>query len=261
MTKFTPRALLAAGFLSLAGLIAGGSALAADVADGDFKALVETDAAHMLKNLKDGAPDKKGIIQSKAAAMMIAMYAQQRITGKDGAKDAQMATLRDQALKVAGAVAKKDYKTAFAEAGKVKVDIAADKSASTKAVALEKLHKFELMELMNPLKKPASGGQNTENDIKEMSEKLKDVKAVPAIALKVIGLADYTEKMSEDFATKGAGKKSVENWKKFTKQMKDAAEETYTVSTQPKADIKKVQAAMGRINASCTECHNVFKGS
>ena len=57
----------------------------------------------------------------------------------------------------------------------------------------------------------------------------------------------------------GAGKKSEANWKKYTKMMMDAAVETYDMSKQPKVDLKKLQTSIGKINISCTECHNVFK--
>ena len=229
---------------------------AVEIKEDHFKALLDQDSGHIQKSLKDGTPDKKGIIQSKATALMIAQAAQDRIVGKDGAADAQMATLRDNAVKVAEAVAAKKYKDAAETAKLLNLKTPADKSAKTDPIEIHKKAKFDMIDLMSPLKKTASGGLNVENDIKDGSEKLKDVSKVPVLAARIIVLAELTEKMPTDT---GSGKKSEANWKRYAKQMKDAATETYEISTVAKPDVKKVQAALGKINASCTECHSVFK--
>ncbi len=255
MNSRSPR-LKALGAALLASLVAVTASQAIEVKEDHFKALLEQDTNHLTKSLKDGTPDKKGIIQSKATALMIAQAAQDRITGSDKSADAQMATLRDNAVKVAEAVAAKKYKDAAEIAKLLSLKTPADKSAKTDAIEVHKKAKFDMIDLMSPLKKTTSGGLNVENDIKDGSEKLKDVSKVPVLAARIIVLAELTEKMPTDT---GAGKKSEANWKKYAKMMKDAATETYEVSTVAKPDVKKVQAALGKINASCTECHNVFK--
>lgn len=126
---------------------------AASVTADDFKAILDHDSAHLLKQLKDGSPDKKGIIQSKATAMLIAMYAQKQMDGKDKTRDQQLATLRDNAVKVAEAVSSKKYKDAVEAAKLLSLKTAANPSAKTEAIDLSKLAKFEMFELMSPLKK------------------------------------------------------------------------------------------------------------
>jgi hypothetical protein len=244
------------GLLTLTSLILITTVQAAEIKDDDFKSYLEQDVAHLSKNLKDGAPTKNGIKQAKAAAMMIAMSAQLQITGQDKAKDAKMATLRDNAVKVAEAVLSKKYAEAVEISKLLTTSTPASPTAKTEPVELEKKAKFDMDELMKILHKTSVGGLNIEIELKEASEKLKDVSKIPVMAARLIAIAEYTEKMPSET---GAGKKSLENWKKLSVTMKDAAKETYEASKTTKPDLKKIQTSLGKLNASCTECHNVFK--
>ena len=83
-------------------------------------ALIDGDIAFLQKGLNKPngrAPDAAAVPTLKATAMMIALYAQNNFSGPNS--DA-MAALRAQALKVAEALAKKDYKAAAREADKLK---------------------------------------------------------------------------------------------------------------------------------------------
>ncbi len=73
-------------------------------------------------------------------------------------------------------------------------------------------------------------------------------------------MADVTRAVAEVALIRvpapAAGKKP-EDWKKFSEQMKAGAQELK--DTLKDADPKKLKAAAGKLNASCNDCHAIFR--
>ena len=104
-TQWFRRLAGVAGLFAMAWLAAGPSVTAADVdTSGTSPNVIEADIAYLQKALEK-TPEKRAVPTLRAAAMNLALA---------GSGD-----LRDQALKVADAVAKKDYAGAKAAAAKL----------------------------------------------------------------------------------------------------------------------------------------------
>ena len=123
--------------------------------------------------------------------------------------------------------------------------------------------KYDLEDVMSPFRVAKSGGLNMEKDIKDDMAYAKDKnkgKQLAAADAEVLGarcvaLAEYTLKMPNDKAKTSPA--MTKSWEKITKDMavagKAVAEEA------GKGDAKKLSAALKRLDASCTNCHNQFR--
>ena len=216
--------------------------------EGSANQLIESDIAFLKKGLSK-EPEKRAVPTLKAAAMMIALNAQNNLEGKDGDK---MAAIRAQALTVAAAIAKKDY--AGAKAAVDGFDTA--KGGDKKPLKLSELHKFDLAELMSQFRAGKVGGRNIEADLKDQGKKVTDAKLVAELGARVANIAQFTAEFPAEKAV-GAKKKA---WDDLSKEMKKLGEDVAAEAAKgAKADTaglaKKVQA----INANCTACHNEFR--
>jgi hypothetical protein len=238
--------------------------VAADpVPDSEFKGLVEQDAKNILSFIEriDKAKDKK-VLDKRANvlvvsdAMMIAMYAQSQITGKNADADAKYATLRDAAIKVAKEVKKKDRK--LAEVAKLAKNLSADmqaaKGVSAKPIKLSEAVEFDIDDLMFQYKTTVIGGIGVEKSVKDNAKKLtlKNDEAA-LLALRVMAVCDYSETVKPEFnATK-----TEKMWDGFNKDTREAAKVLYGASKGKEP--KKIQSAFDKLDGACTACHNVFK--
>ncbi|CAN5383631.1 hypothetical protein BH11PLA2_BH11PLA2_07920 [soil metagenome] len=240
---------LALGTLTLAT----GSYAAAPLPETTYAKVIDADTAH-LNSLVELAKTKKGIPgRIKATAMLLAVYSQDNLTGKDADK---MAAVRAQALKVAEAVAKKDTAaTASAVAGLK--GIAADAKADKKPAKLAAMHKLDLRELMDLFGASAGGGMNIEKDIRSMKKDgVKDVALAELVGARTAALADLTLELPPAFG----GKKKKDDWDRWTKDMKAISVDiTAEAAKGAKADMAKLKKLMGGLDGSCTNCHNVFR--
>jgi hypothetical protein len=232
---------------------------AADVPDDVLPILIDQDAKQVVKSLNDGKPDKKVIIQIKSSAMMIAAYAQSKITGSNPTEDAKYATLRKNALKVVEAAAAKKFKDAVEPSKLLSLNSPADPKADTKPLKLYEMHKFDINDLMAQYKKSAVGGQNVEADIKDFSKKggAKPDQA-RQMAFRILTTAEMVDNMEPDGGFAG-GKKTKEAWLGFNKKMKQTAEELAETAKAAKGDPKKLQMAFTKTDGACVACHDVFK--
>ena len=139
----------------------------------------------------------------------------------------------------------KDYDAAVAGVAAIKKAIkSCDGDPSTlkweKAASLKEL--MEVVPLINTKLKRYTRG-------KRLTSKADDTKGytavIAAIAQSSTFNADETEKPTETAA-----------WEKFCVQMRDAA--TKTNKAIDAADADKVEAAMGELQQSCDDCHEVF---
>ncbi|MFO0807101.1 MAG: hypothetical protein U0746_00595 [Gemmataceae bacterium] len=228
--------------------------------DNEFSTLVTADAKTIGDTLAKGKPDKKGVAKARAAALMVAAYAQGAMA-KDGAKAPELSALRDNAVAVAQAI--KDDK--FDEAKKIAADIKVagkgGSSAKPDAVAVEK--QFDLKELMSQFKPDAAGGISLERNLTKFWNKRgtapfkeAELKEVLPLLLRTAVIAQVTEAMAP---TADEGKKTREAWVKWSKEMGELAEEAAKQARQAKPDDKVLKSALKKLEGNCAACHAVFR--
>jgi hypothetical protein len=246
----TALAVLAAGFTTLTALAAGDDdAYKPALPVEDYAKLTESD----IKSLKDvlgSKLDKKGIKKAKAAAMMVALYAQAQVAKGDVEKGA----LRDAAVAVYDAVAagKAD------EAKKLADGLATVKGKGKEGlIPLHKHMGFELADLMSQFGRSTTGGLDLEKNLVGYAKKTPtakpDLEKVAAELAKIAAIGQYTQLMPPTFS---GGMKTKANWDKWSIEMTQGAAEATAVAKGGKGDLKK---ALGRTEKSCSDCHNVFR--
>ena len=248
---------LAAGLWFLTAATAAPPALAKD----STKKATEADIALLQKQLDTVAADprpnkmKSGLIRTtRALVLMLGGYAD--LSGD--------AALRAQVAKVGGAIDKSsdpkgdgDWKPAI-EAAK-----GLSKPPAGGAAPKGDLVKFDLEDVMSPFRLAKSGGMNVEKDIREFRADFKANKAVPAKDLELIGvrsavLSDHTTKLPNAKAT--ANDQLTKKWEKYSKDMGAAGKELADEAGKgDKSDAKKLSAALNKLDATCSNCHNDFR--
>ncbi len=221
--------------------------------------VIEADLAHLTK-LVDLAKTKKVGGRVKSASVLLALYAQDQLGGKDAAK---MTALRDAALKIAGkaktsaAVTKDQAGFAADVAALAKVSGgAAGKPIDPKKILEET--KLELHEVMDLFGSAVGGGMNLEKDIQKIKkEGTTDMAAAQLIGARTALLADLTLWLPNEKAGSGAAKKQ---WDDYSAEMKKFSLDLAAEAAKgDKADKAKIKTAAGKLDASCTNCHNKFR--
>lgn len=224
-------------------LFAGAYALAADVPPASATKAAAADIAALKKKLTGLAADPKkgagpgGHRTAKALALMLTVY------GDDAAKG--------QAGEIVGSLAKKDYKAAAAAGEKL------GEKGGGAAPALD--GKYDLEDVMSPFRLAKSGGLNIEKDIQD-GAKGKGPAAADAEVLGVrsMALAELTAKLPNAAATTTPAK--TKDWEKLSADMGKAGKELADEAAKGAgANATKITAAMKKLNASCTNCHNNYR--
>jgi hypothetical protein len=211
--------------------------------------LIESDIAFLQKQLDKSTPEKRVVPTIKATAMLIAVYAQENIKG---AKAEQMAGLRAGAIKVADAVAKKDFATAKSIAAGLKDA----KGGDNKPVDLSKQAKLTIEEVMSTFRKGTVGGRNIEADLKAQAKSLTDVGLAGEIGGRSAAIAILSEKLPPAAATGAKAKK----WTDWIAEMKDLGTQIATEGDKGgKADKKALSALLGKLEKNCVDCHTMFR--
>lgn len=208
------------------------------------------DIAFLQKGLSAGMPPKNAVDPLKAVAMLIAYNAQ---AGMKGDKADHMAGVRDQALKVAEAMAKKDYPAAKAAAE----GLADAKGGNPKPLDLPTLHKFDLAEVMSAFKLTRAGGLNLEKDIQNMSKRGADAEAAGVIGARVAAIGVYSKALPPAGVVGDAKKKQWDEWNDEMATLGQALAAEAAKGTQ--ADKAVMQKKLSAIDLNCTACHNVFR--
>jgi len=265
--------LLAAFWLAGVGSHLGAEEARADLPDGVTGKMIETDVAFLEKALEK-KPKAAEIATIKATALVIALNAQNSMSGGDATK---MAAIRAGALKLAkaantdsGKFADADYmatKAAFAElkagaAGDAdKAPIPVGKMIETSGVDLDWL-------MRGAYKPPAKVGsmdtdkmgRQIEKNIKDMAAKKKplDVALATDAANRSIVVGEFTLAMPHEDAKKNPAK--MKQWEDFTKEMVKVGKEVSVEGSKgAKADKAELQKKLSKLDGTCVACHEVFK--
>ena len=243
MRKFRPSAgalALATGLWLLSAATAAPPALSKDA----YKKAITADIAFIQDALKGGSPDKRAVSTIKAVAMYLAVYGE--ATGDAG--------LTAEALKVADAVAKKDFKAADAAAK----GLTNPKAGPKPKGELHTLAKFDLAEVMSPYRVSKVGGLNMEADIRAaIKAGTIDAKSAELIGIRSAVIADFTFHYPTDKAT--TNKALQVKWEKWSKEMGDVGKNLAEEAGKAKADQKSLNTILKRLDANCTNCHNEFR--
>ncbi len=182
------------------------------------------------------------------AAMMLAVYA-------DAIGDA---ALKGDALKLAEALIKKDFKAASDMSKK----LTAKPGNGSAGGEMPKLAKYELTEMMSPFRGKSVGGMNIDRDIKDMIKKENPTKINP-VAVEILAVRSA---VSSEYATHAPNDKAAvkaENKAKWEKWSKDSIEVSKQLAAEASkgkgADEKKLKTLLSNLNARCTDCHNAFR--
>ena len=218
-------------------------------ADADLKFL-QTRLGELAKKQADGGKLLDGQVKpALGVALLLTVYG-------DALGDA---ALKADAVKVAEAIFKKDFKGADEMAKKLAV-----KPGAGKPGALPKPFKDEvrLAAVMSPFRGGAVGGLNIDRDIKDMTKGTNPTKIDPAAVevlaarsavINAYGLHYPNEKAS----VKDANKKL---WEKWSTDSTDLSKQLVAEAAKGKgADEKKLKTMLTTLNARCTDCHNRFR--
>ncbi len=169
------------------------------------------------------------------------------------------ATLKADAIKVAEAIAKKNYKGADALAQKLAVKPGTPAKPGDPA----KPFKDELMlvAVMSPFRGTSVGGLNIDKDIKDMTKATNptriDPAAVEILAVRSAVLNAYGLHAPNDKAVANAANKA--QWVKWSAESVELSKQIAAEAGSRTADAKKLKDLLGKLNARCSDCHNKFR--
>jgi hypothetical protein len=239
---------LAAGLCLLSHAAA---APAPDLPKDAYQKAAEADIAQLQKHIATCVDSEKEAKRygptAKSLAMVLAMYG-------EALGDA---ALKDQALAVAGDLAKKDFKAAAASAKKLAVKPG---SAPLADSGLYKMHKYNLDETMSPFRVGTVGGLNIEKDIRGVRDgkgKL-EPSQLEVLAARTAVLLDYATNFPNDKAK--TNKANTDEWNKLSKDSVELCKKIADEAAKGKsANDKELVKLVKGLDAKCVLCHNKFR--
>jgi hypothetical protein len=193
-------------------------------------------------------------------------------------KDRKLATLRDAALDL-NAAAKKADVAAVVKAANALPPENANPMAKLGAVPLRGVL-ADREDMMTPMNRKAKGGDGLDPDLQSnlrlkgalngIEEKIiqlakkklnaaqmkKEAEELSLMAYKVAVIGQFAEDFTPNVKN-GGGKKTPENWAKWSREMRTLALELAKVAK--KGDAAKVFKAADKLNTNCHDCHGAFK--
>jgi len=190
----------------------------------------------------------------KAAAMMIAEYAQTAAAKDNGLK---YYALRDQALKLVKAAGEGKADEAKKLAAELSVNMKVDPGTKATPVELHKVVKLEA--IMKQFAKDRFGGFNMEEAIENLVESKgpSDEKEAAKIAF-LANKASMIARLARAYPQENQGKKTQKAWEEFSTAMHDAALEL-AKGTQDRKRWGELPKLADKLSMTCTQCHDVFR--
>lgn len=232
---------------------------AAEPSDDAIKAIAEQDIKNIQELVAKGTFTKAEVKALRSNTLMLAVNAQS-LLGKKADQDAKLATMRDQAMKIALVLdsgKKSEIKKLEDSAKALKWLPDTDASAKVAKIDIAKVGSFAIEELMYQYRDTKYGGLNIEADIKALAKAKKlsadDLKKIATFADRTAIITHLSDTITPSLPSNA--KKA--DWAKFNAQMKDATKELQDAARG--TDGTKIIGALGKVDTSCTNCHNVFK--
>jgi Cytochrome C' len=216
-----------------------------------------TDEGKALREAVGKASDKKMASKARSIAFIIAVYAQGAAL-RGGSAAADMAALRDTALKLAKAVADGKLDDAKTLAATIQPGFKAQGAATPGPASVHQ--DFEIDTLMLVFKPAGSGGLEWNKKLDTLINKRgaytpAEYKQAIALMYRIAALAQPTEA----FAPAPMGKKTPEEWIKLSREMGVEAVAAAELAKKPAPDAAMVKAAIKRVEATCASCHDKFR--
>jgi hypothetical protein len=227
------------------------------LAQADFARLVAHEARSIQDALSKGTLDKKSVRKVRAAAFMVAVYAQASM-GTPGTDSKALATLRDHALKLSRTVEDGNFKEAAALAMALTPTPKADAGAKTDLVPLDKQLEFE--NVMRMFSSERVGGYGLEKFLEEMTEHKDAFTAEHHEKLTVLGfkmaMIAHAANAYADEKNEG-GKKTKQNWLTLSEQFRVASLGLGEAAKSKSAPA--IRSALEKVNGTCIKCHDIFR--
>lgn len=188
-------------------------------------------------------PERRQIPRIHGVAMILAQQAQ---TAGNGA-------LRDQAVKVAEAVAKSDFAAAKTAAD----GLPTAKGEAGKPVDLSKTAEVDLSIIMSVFSLDRVGGLNIEKDINTAMKDPSDKATLIRVAQNCAAIGEFTVHLPVKEAAEGDNKKA---WDEFTKNMISISHEIAAEAAKgDKADDEMLKKKLLDLDDTCYNCHDKFR--
>jgi len=240
-------------------LLLGSAAKSAGGVDGkpllpaaELTTLVKHDAKAIEDILSKGEPDKKSKRKVKAAAFMIAAYAQFNATKENAS---QMAGIREAALSLLKEFEAGNFKEALALA-KAIPGIKNGPKAGIKPLDLNKA--IEFADVMHQYSSERVGGYGIEKILGDFAEeKLTPAKLeqLGTLAYKLAAIGQVSMEFKDD--KEEGGMKTVKNWVAQAEQFRKLTLELATAARAK--NVAGAQAALEKVSSSCVKCHDIFR--
>jgi hypothetical protein len=235
----------------------GGADLYKPVMPNDVFTQLVNEEGKALRDAVAKAADKKMAGKARSIALMIAVYAQDEAS-RAGPNALEITGLRDTALKVAKAVGDGKLDDAKKLAAEVKPTGTANPAAKYDAIPVHA--DFEVDTLMQVFKPERGGGLEWEKKLLMLRDKRSaytaaDYQTLVPLMYRIAAIAQPTEA----FAPEPMGKKTPEDWIKFSKEMGSEAVAAAELAKKPKPDDKMVKAAVKRLEGTCASCHDKYR--
>jgi hypothetical protein len=238
------------GLLTLVGGGRAADAPAQVLPDEDYPKMLKY-AAKGIQDALKGSPKEEQITKARTAAIMVAAYAQQNLTGADGG---QRAAVRDAALQIVETIEARKYTDAAKKAGELAA-LPADPKAKKEAIKLiDSRVKFK--DLMNQFNHPPDGGWGIH---REFYQYQLGMKGIPATELREpLLLKAYQVAVTADLIGMKTPTKNQKEWAAYAGDMKAGALEL--ADAVRAKDGKAGVSAVAKVTTSCTNCHKIFGG-
>jgi hypothetical protein len=220
----------------------------------DLDRLIAEDAKTIQDVLAKEAPEKKLLRRVRTATILLLAYAHGSL-GKDGSGPKEMVALRTTVLQLLKALDDNDLKAA----AKLAADLPTPRGdGAAGAINMPKVAEFA--DVMNFFSSERIGGYAVENlllDLADSKEPItpEEMKKLATFGYKMAMLSRLVDEYAGE--KKEGGLVNPKNWLTHSAQFrKDAT--ALAEATQTKND-GTVRAAVLRLNATCTKCHDIFK--
>jgi hypothetical protein len=218
-----------------------------------------TDEAKSLQTAMGKAKEKtdKMATRAQSIALMVAVYAQDEAL-RGGSSAAAMAGLRDTALKLNKAINDGKMDDARKLAAEIKPAGMSDTPAKLAAVPVHA--DFEIDTLMQVFKPDRGGGLEWEKKLLMLRDKRSaytksDYDTLVPLMYRIATIAQSTE----GIPPAETAKRKPEEWVKLAREMGDEAVTAAELARKAKPDDKMVKAAVKKLEATCTACHDKFR--
>jgi hypothetical protein len=243
-------AVFVLGVCLIGGPVGGADSPPALVSDAEFAAVGEHSTREIRAAL-EGKPGRRAAERGRVAAVMLAAYAQQDLTGKEASR---RATVRDAALRTADLIKEAEYGKAAEQAAALP-KLAADAKAKREPVKLFGAY-LDVEELMSQFRAPKPGDADLESRLEKLAGAPEGVVTADALAA-LRQTAVQCAVAAELSQMHVPAPENAAAWRRLGDDMRKAAV-AVAAAAQAK-DGKAAFIAVGRLNTSCRDCHKQFR--